>query len=67
LDAGYGSHEAFTRGFREQFGVTPEALREYRSGQLRPARDTCSAQGSNDVSRPPPIDLTSAGSLARNR
>lgn len=27
LDAGYGSHEAFTRAFREQFGVTPERLR----------------------------------------
>jgi AraC family transcriptional regulator len=27
LDAGYGSHEAFTRAFREQFGVTPEAAR----------------------------------------
>jgi AraC family transcriptional regulator len=27
LDAGYGSHEAFTRAFREQFGITPEALR----------------------------------------
>src|SRR5262249_33274689 len=25
LDAGYGSHEAFTRAFREQFGLTPEA------------------------------------------
>lgn len=30
LDAGYGSHEAFTRAFRDQFGVTPEALRERR-------------------------------------
>ena len=28
LDAGYGSHEAFTRAFREQFGTTPEAVRE---------------------------------------
>ena len=28
LDAGYGSHEAFTRAFREQFGVTPEGIRE---------------------------------------
>jgi AraC family transcriptional regulator len=28
LDAGYGSHEAFTRAFREQFGLTPEAVRE---------------------------------------
>lgn len=30
LDWGYGSHEAFTRAFREQFGVTPEELRERR-------------------------------------
>jgi AraC family transcriptional regulator len=28
LDAGYGSHEAFTRAFREQFGVTPERVRK---------------------------------------
>ena len=27
LDAGYGSHEAFTRAFRDQFGVTPDAVR----------------------------------------
>lgn len=27
LDAGYGSHEAFTRAFRDQFGGTPEAVR----------------------------------------
>jgi hypothetical protein len=27
LDAGYGSHEAFTRAFRDQFGVTPETIR----------------------------------------
>jgi AraC family transcriptional regulator len=30
LDAGYGSHEAFTRAFREQFGLTPEAARAQR-------------------------------------
>jgi AraC family transcriptional regulator len=30
LEAGYGSHEAFTRAFREQFGVTPEAVRSQR-------------------------------------
>ena len=28
LDAGYRSHEAFTRAFRDQFGVTPEQVRE---------------------------------------
>jgi AraC family transcriptional regulator len=27
LDAGYGSHEAFTRAFRNTFGVTPEHVR----------------------------------------
>jgi AraC family transcriptional regulator len=27
LDAGYGSHEAFTRAFRDQFGLTPQAVR----------------------------------------
>ncbi len=28
LDAGYSSHEAFTRAFRQQFGLTPDQLRE---------------------------------------
>src|SRR6195256_1165073 len=27
LDADYGSHEAFTRAFRDHFGVTPEEVR----------------------------------------
>lgn len=31
LDAGYGSHEAFTRAFREQFGLPPAELRRRRS------------------------------------
>lgn len=31
LDAGYGSHEAFTRAFRDQFGLTPESVRAQRS------------------------------------
>jgi AraC family transcriptional regulator len=31
LDAGYGSHEAFTRAFRELFGVTPETVRSQGS------------------------------------
>jgi len=30
VDCGYGSHEAFTRAFREMFGKTPEAIREQR-------------------------------------
>jgi len=32
LEAGYGSHEAFTRAFRDQFGLTPDELR--RRGTL---------------------------------
>ena len=32
LDTGYGSHEAFTRAFREQFGLTPESVR--RQGDI---------------------------------
>ena len=31
LDAGYSSHEAFTRAFREHFSVAPEQLREQHS------------------------------------
>ena len=27
LDVGYNSHEAFTRAFHDQFGLTPEVLR----------------------------------------
>src|SRR5262249_21998773 len=30
LDVGYGSHEAFTRAFRDFFGVTPEEVRAKR-------------------------------------
>jgi AraC family transcriptional regulator len=30
LEAGYNSHEAFTRAFRDQFGITPEAVRAQR-------------------------------------
>jgi AraC family transcriptional regulator len=31
LEAGYGSHEAFTRAFRDRFGHTPESVRARRS------------------------------------
>ena len=34
LDAGYGSHEAFTRAFRDQFGVTPERCARRHLDQL---------------------------------
>lgn len=31
LEFGYGSHEAFTRAFRDHFGRTPEQVRSHRS------------------------------------
>jgi len=31
LQSGYGSHEAFTRAFRDQFGMTPDQVRRRRS------------------------------------
>lgn len=31
LDTGYGSHEAFTRAFKDQFGATPEGVRDRQS------------------------------------
>ena len=31
LSVGYGSHEAFTRAFHQQFGMTPDQLRKARS------------------------------------
>ena len=34
LDAGYGSHEAFTRAFSDLFGVTPRQVREQGHGNL---------------------------------
>jgi AraC family transcriptional regulator len=36
LDAGYGSHEAFTRAFRDFLGLTPEEVRARRSLQNLP-------------------------------
>lgn len=44
LEFGYGSHEAFTRAFRDQFGITPEEVRNSRSvdalGLVSPLRLT---------------------------
>ncbi|HEY3740852.1 MAG TPA: AraC family transcriptional regulator [Bryobacteraceae bacterium] len=33
LEAGYNSHEAFTRAFRGQFGLTPEMVRAQRQSR----------------------------------
>ncbi|TIS86760.1 MAG: AraC family transcriptional regulator [Mesorhizobium sp.] len=38
LGAGHGSHEAFTRAFRDFLGLTPEEVRARRSLENRPLR-----------------------------
>jgi len=38
FDAGYGSHEAFTRAFRERFGVVPSAFRGEAGDAAPPVR-----------------------------
>ncbi len=55
LDVGYGSHEAFTRAFRQQFGLTPEQVRGAASENhlqlLEPIRMKASSAMSISVSR----------------
>ena len=51
LGSGYGSHEAFSRAFRNQFGITPEAVRRQGSAatlDLVPAFDMAD-EGEPDV------------------
>ena len=54
LDAGYNSHEAFTRAFRDQFGLTPEAVRaQGHVTQLALVEATCMDQSVKDNLAPP--------------
>jgi len=51
LAAGYGSHEAFTRAFRERFGLTPEALRAQGHTHCIPLQEAIR------MDRATPVDL----------
>lgn len=68
LDAGYGSHEAFTRAFREEFGLTPEALRKRRDlSGLRlqePIRMTALEQTTSPTPRIETLDAFTIAGLA---
>ncbi|WP_404403125.1 GyrI-like domain-containing protein [Pelagibacterium halotolerans] len=56
LDAGYGSHEAFTRAFRDRFGVTPEAVRGGSAVDqtllVEPIRMDRAAQKTTEIAEP---------------
>lgn len=54
LDTGYGSHEAFSRAFRDQFGLTPEALRAQRTLDNIPLVETFKMDDSLMVKLEPP-------------
>ncbi len=54
LEAGYGSHEAFTRAFRDTFGETPESVRVRRSvSHLKLTEPLTMATSNAPVLKPP--------------
>lgn len=58
IEAGYGSHEAFTRAFSRAFGSSPQSWRRHRDGQFR-------IEAASDVHFHPPgsIRLPSRGKV----
>ena len=49
LDAGYGSHEAFSRAFRAKFGTTPETVRCTKTTENLPMTTAMKAPNIPDV------------------
>lgn len=54
LDAGYNSHEAFTRAFRDQFGLTPETVRAQGDCQSIPLVEPIRMQEELQIGLDPP-------------
>ncbi|MDO6967106.1 AraC family transcriptional regulator [Rhizobium alvei] len=59
LDMGYGSHEAFTRAFRDHFGITPETVRDGRS--------TAKLELTEPLAMDKPLELSLAAPLIEQR
>ena len=55
LDAGYGSHEAFTRAFRDQFGLTPDDVRRRRSLDTLDLVEPLRMDSADKVTLAPPV------------
>lgn len=62
MDAGYGSHEAFTRAFREQFGLVPEQIRERGSVATLPLLQPLQLRAQDRPALGPPT-LAEAGPI----
>ena len=57
LDAGYNSHEAFTRAFRDQFGLTPDQARAGGSIETLPLTEPYTMDETpNTTLRPPRME-----------
>ena len=57
LDAGYNSHEAFTRAFRDQFGLTPDQVRAGATVEnLQLTEPVTMDETPNTTLRPPRIE-----------
>jgi AraC family transcriptional regulator len=63
LDCGYGSHEAFSRAFRGQFGTTPEQVRKDQSVETLPMIKALKARGPVEIALAPPRFVTGAPML----
>jgi len=61
LEFGYGSHEAFTRAFRDHFGKTPEQVRS--SGSVKGLGLTAALRLTSGQARPPIPRIQSLGRL----
>ena len=55
LDTGYGSHEAFTRAFREHFGLTPESVRDGRTTRHLELTEPLIMDASPDITLTEPL------------
>jgi AraC family transcriptional regulator len=58
LAVGYGSHEAFTRAFRERFGLTPEDVRGRRSLETLPLVEPVRMPDQSSIAIVPPRFVT---------
>jgi AraC family transcriptional regulator len=54
LETGYGSHEAFSRAFRAEFGATPETVRRQASTEELPMTKPLKLSQGNDAALAPP-------------
>jgi len=63
LDAGYGSHEAFTRAFRAQFGATPEMVRWEKTVEDLPMTNAMKTVDNNGTMLAPPWFVSGAPML----